>query len=114
MSLEWAHDGGINVGVLLLQPERELYQRVLPEVQLHFQPERIPERGSEQDYERRVYAPYWAGIAVACNYQLRRVLHSLDAVLYYVTAEEHLLYMWRANPNLNSKTLRRADQYRDV
>ena len=80
----WSQCGGINAGVMLLQPDLEVYHRALHEVTVDAHPERIAGSGPEQDYISRLYAPWWTNVGVEWNYQLHRVFHSLEGVLQYL------------------------------
>ena len=88
---EWCQCGGINAGIMLLEPNENLYKQVLRDVTLPYHPERIPGNGPEQDYLSRVFAPSWRHISAAYNFQLHRVFHSLEPALWYGVAKPHLL-----------------------
>ena len=92
----WGQGGGINAGVMLLQPNHELYQRVMREVEQEMHPEHIPGSGPEQDYLSRLYAPFWSHISVEYNFQLHQVLFSLEHVLESLKywGEEALREKW--------------------
>jgi len=79
---EWGQAGGINAGVMLLAPQRELYERVLKEVRMPVHPEHIPGNGPEQDFLSRIFAPWWTHIGVAYNYQLHRTFHALEGAVH--------------------------------
>ena len=84
----WGQHGGINAGVMLLEPNLELHQRTLQEVSLKLHPERIPGAGPEQDYLSRLFAPFWTHINVKYNYQLHHVFFALEALLEHIKSGE--------------------------
>ena len=77
----WCQGGGINAGVMLLEPNLDVYHRVLKEIDQKFHPGHIPGGGPEQDYLSRFYAPYWHHISVSYNFQIHHVLYNLESVL---------------------------------
>lgn len=84
----WGQNGGINAGVVLLEPNDLLFQRAKREVMQELHPEHIPGSGPEQDYLSRFYAPYWSHISVKYNYQLHHVFYGLESVLPWWTASK--------------------------
>ena len=65
----WGQAGGINAGVMLLEPDRLLYKRVMKELASPLHPSHVPGSGPEQDYLSRLLAPWWTNISVCYNYQ---------------------------------------------
>ena len=64
----WCQGGGINAGVILLEPRIEIFQRMLHEVTCEVHPERVPGAGPEQDYFSRFFASTpWHHISVSYN-----------------------------------------------
>eukprot|EP00928_Gymnodinium_smaydae_P024789 TRINITY_DN19954_c0_g2_i1.p1 TRINITY_DN19954_c0_g2~~TRINITY_DN19954_c0_g2_i1.p1 ORF type:complete len:937 (+),score=125.99 TRINITY_DN19954_c0_g2_i1:87-2897(+) len=65
---------GINAGVMLLQPSRNVYQRMLQEIADPHHPEHLGTFGPEQDYLARFYCAFeggrWTHIHPKFNYQL--------------------------------------------
>ena len=88
---EWCQCGGINAGIMLLEPDGNLHKQVLRDVTLRYHPERIPGNGPEQDYLSRVFAPSWSHIGAAYNFQLHRLFHSLEPALWYGVSDPLLL-----------------------
>jgi len=84
----WGQCGGINAGVMLLEPSLELHQRALQEVSLTVHPERIPGAGPEQDYLSRLFAPSWTHISVIYNYQLHHVFFALENLVAHIVSGE--------------------------
>ena len=80
-ALNWCQGGGINAGVMLLEPNKMFYERSLQEVSQPHHPEHVPGAGPEQDYLSRLYAPWWRHISVEYNYQLHHVFYGIDAIL---------------------------------
>ena len=78
---EWGQQGGINAGVMLLEPNAKIHERALKEVSLQVHPERIPGAGPEQDYLSRFFAPSWTHIGVIYNYQLHQAFYALEHFL---------------------------------
>uniref|UniRef100_A0A7S2GLG6 Hexosyltransferase n=1 Tax=Alexandrium andersonii TaxID=327968 RepID=A0A7S2GLG6_9DINO len=75
----WRRDGedmcsGINAGVMLLEPNRQAYDRMVEEIQDTWHPEHIGTYGPEQDYLARFYCAFfdgqWTHIHAKFNYQL--------------------------------------------
>jgi hypothetical protein len=84
----WAQCGGINAGVVLLEPCKRLYEQTCSDILQDLHPAHIPGAGPEQDYLSRLYAPYWTHISVKYNYQLHHILYNLESVLEW----------WSGNP----------------
>ncbi|CAK0802332.1 unnamed protein product [Prorocentrum cordatum] len=65
---------GINAGVMLLQPDVRIYERMVAEIKDSRHPEHIGTYGPEQDYLSRFYATFlrgaWTHIHARFNYQL--------------------------------------------
>ena len=51
----WGQRGGINAGVILLEPSQEIFERMLREVTCKYHPEHIRGNGPEQDYLSRFF-----------------------------------------------------------
>ena len=77
----WGQAGGINAGVMLLMPDKGLYERIMCELVMPSHPGHIKGSGPEQDYLSRLFAPWWTHIGVAFNFQLHRIFHALDHAL---------------------------------
>ena len=77
----WGQCSGINAGVMLLAPDRLLYERLLNEIKMPMHPAHNSGNGPEQDFLSRMLAPWWTHIGVAYNYQLHRLFHGLETVL---------------------------------
>jgi len=76
--LSWGQGTGINAGVMLLEPSLETLERMLEEINDASHPAHIKGNGPEQDYLSRYFADApWKHIAVAYNYQLHQMFHSL-------------------------------------
>ena len=90
----WGQHGGINAGVMLLEPNEREYMSALREVQTPLHPERIPGSGPEQDYLSRLFAPYWTHISASWNYQLHRTFHALEAEVYHAAVHFDLAQSW--------------------
>jgi hypothetical protein len=79
----WGQTGGINAGVILLEPSDVIFGRMLYEVTSPTHPSHIPGAGPEQDYLTRFFASdrsmCWSHIDVVWNYQPHHVLFSLEA-----------------------------------
>jgi hypothetical protein len=78
---DWVQCGGINAGVMLLEPNAEVYVRALREVLCPWHPSHIPGNGPEQDYLSRFYAHAWHHLSVTWNWQLHQMFHALEALL---------------------------------
>ena len=79
----WGQGTGINAGVVLLEPNERIYNRMCSEIDQDLHPEHTPSAGPEQDYLSRFYAPYWTHISVKYNYQLHHILYNLESVLQW-------------------------------
>eukprot|EP00928_Gymnodinium_smaydae_P042363 TRINITY_DN28539_c0_g1_i1.p1 TRINITY_DN28539_c0_g1~~TRINITY_DN28539_c0_g1_i1.p1 ORF type:complete len:631 (-),score=52.82 TRINITY_DN28539_c0_g1_i1:111-1973(-) len=79
----WCQGGGINAGVMLLEPNETIYRRALQEIKQPYHPAHIPGAGPEQDYLSRLYAPFWRHISVKYNFQIHHVFYNLEAVLQW-------------------------------
>ena len=78
----WFQGGGINAGVILLQPDQWIFERMLAEVYSDLHPEHIAGAGPEQDYLTRFFASApWHAINVRWNFQIHHVLFALENVL---------------------------------
>lgn len=83
----WQQAGGINAGVILLQPCMETYFRMVREVTSEVHPEHLPGNGPEQDYFSRFFASApWHHISVAYNFQLHHVPFALERALAWLGA----------------------------
>ena len=60
----WQQSGGVNAGVMILEPNEEAYLSTSRGVTSPIHPERIPGSGPEQDYLSRLFAPDWTHISV--------------------------------------------------
>ena len=64
---------GINAGVMLLQPDLTVYERIIGEIQTQHHPEHIGTDGPEQNYLARFYTTFgtgaWTHIHARFNYQ---------------------------------------------
>eukprot|EP00931_Biecheleriopsis_adriatica_P036417 TRINITY_DN20981_c0_g1_i2.p1 TRINITY_DN20981_c0_g1~~TRINITY_DN20981_c0_g1_i2.p1 ORF type:complete len:554 (-),score=88.69 TRINITY_DN20981_c0_g1_i2:133-1794(-) len=85
----WRYDmmSGINAGVMLLRPDRIVYQRMLMEIADHDHPEHLDCYGPEQEYLGRFFSafgPGWTHMDARFNYQpllgrgANRFMRSLD------------------------------------
>jgi lipopolysaccharide biosynthesis glycosyltransferase len=63
---------GINCGVMLVEPNAKIFERMIKEVESYFHPEHWPSHGPEQDYLSRFYNAYgqWANMSCRYNYQV--------------------------------------------
>lgn len=63
---------GINCGVMLIEPNRRVFQRMLREIKTHWHPEHWPSHGPEQDYLSRYYNAFgrWTNMSCRYNYQV--------------------------------------------
>lgn len=74
----WGQASGINAGVMLLQPDAEVFQQMLLEVRDSNHPEHIRGNGPEQDYLSRFYTSDWHHLSVAYNFQLHHMYFALS------------------------------------
>lgn len=65
--------GGINAGVMLLEPDVETHLRMQAEVVDKWHPEHIYSYGPEQEYLSRFFADRWRHISPCFNFQLYRL-----------------------------------------
>ena len=81
----WGQSGGINAGIILLEPDDHVFKQMLSEVTCKNHPCHVAGSGPEQDYLSRFYAARkespWHHISVAWNYQLHQALFAIDRVL---------------------------------
>ena len=81
----WGQAGGINAGVILLQPDYHIFQQMLCEVTCKNHPCHVAGSGPEQDYLTRFFAAQkespWHHISVAWNYQLHQSLFAIERAL---------------------------------
>ena len=81
----WGQSGGINAGLILLQPDNYLFQQMLSEVTCKNHPSHVAGNGPEQDYLSRFFAAKmefpWYHISVAWNYQLHQCLFAIERVV---------------------------------
>jgi len=67
-------NSGINAGVMLLQPDMQVYERMVAEIKDPRHPEHIGTYGPEQDYLTRFYCTFlegtWAHMHARFNFQL--------------------------------------------
>ena len=80
----WGQGGGINAGVILLQPDMTIFTQMLAEVTCKNHPCHVAGAGPEQDYLSRFFAARkdgWYHINVVWNYQLHHVPYSLERLL---------------------------------
>ena len=63
---------GINCGVMLVEPSKNLFSRMLKEVESHYHPEHWPSHGPEQDYLSRFFNAFgqWTNMSCRFNYQV--------------------------------------------
>ncbi|CAE8688406.1 unnamed protein product [Polarella glacialis] len=64
--------GGINAGVMLLEPDEAICARMEREVTDEWHPEHIHSYGPEQEYLSRFFADRWSHISLIYNFQLFR------------------------------------------
>ena len=70
----WHTQGGINAGVILLQPNENTFQAMRLELMSEHHPEHLPSAGPEQDYLTRFFASTpWHALDCKWNYQLHHV-----------------------------------------
>ena len=81
----WGQTGGINAGVMLLAPDKQVFERAIEEVEADFHPERIACTGPEQDYLSRFFAQGWTHLSVLYNFQLHHLWFGLDSALQHFT-----------------------------
>ena len=67
--LESYNTGGINAGVIVLQPDREVFDVICGEIQDPHYPGHFKSRMPEQDYLSRFWADRWHHLSVLFNYQ---------------------------------------------
>ena len=96
---EWGQSGGINAGVMLLEPNMALYERTMKDLVMPLHPSHISGSGPEQDYLSRILAPWWTHIGAGYNFQLHRIFHALDAVV------DSFNYLSWATPELYTERL---------
>ena len=81
----WGQSGGINAGLILLQPDYWVFERMLSEVTCKNHPCHIAGSGPEQDYLSRFFAARrespWHHISVAWNYQLHQSIFAIERVM---------------------------------
>ena len=81
----WGQAGGINAGLILLQPDNHVFQEMLREVTCKDHPCHVAGSGPEQDYLSRFFAAQkespWHHISVAWNYQLHQSIFAIERVL---------------------------------
>ena len=81
----WGQSGGINAGLILLQPDCDVFKQMLSEVTCKNHPCHVAGGGPEQDYLSRFFAARkespWHHISVAWNYQLHQSLFAIERVL---------------------------------
>eukprot|EP00434_Breviolum_minutum_P025766 symbB.v1.2.022777.t1/scaffold2059.1/size90859/5 len=81
----WGQSGGINAGLILLQPDDHVFQQMLSEVTCKYHPCHVAGSGPEQDYLSRFFAAKkdspWHHISVAWNYQLHQSLFAIERVV---------------------------------
>ena len=65
--------GGINAGVVLLEPSAEDARRAFDELQSGIIPGPIPLNAPEQDYLTRFYMHKWKNLDITWNYQLHQI-----------------------------------------
>ena len=78
----WQQGGGINAGVILLQPCQLTFERMVREVKCPTHPEHVHGSGPEQDYLSRFFAAApWYAMNVIWNFQVHHIPFALAAVL---------------------------------
>ena len=84
----WGQSGGINAGLILLQPDDHVFQQMLSEVTCKYHPCHVAGSGPEQDYLSRFFAARkecpWHHISVAWNYQLHQSLFAIEHALEWM------------------------------
>ena len=84
----WTQGGGINAGVILLEPNETMFDMMRREVTTEVHPEHIAGSGPEQDYLSRFFAAApWHHISVSYNFQPHHVLYALE---YYLENRSRL------------------------
>lgn len=74
----WGQGTGINAGVMLLQPNANVFQDMLREISEPAHPSHVRGNGPEQDYLSRYWADApWTNIGVEYNYQLHQMFFAL-------------------------------------
>lgn len=71
--------GGINAGVMLLEPDAEVHRIMCEEVVEEWHPEHIYSYGPEQEYISRYFADRWRHLGLRFNFQLYRLSSSRAA-----------------------------------
>ena len=88
----WGQSGGINAGLILLQPDNYVFEQMLSEVTCRNHPCHVAGAGPEQDYLSRFFAARretpWYHISVAWNYQLHQCLFAIERVLEWKAFSE--------------------------
>ncbi len=88
----WGQSGGINAGLILLQPDYYVFQQMLSEVTCKNHPCHVAGSGPEQDYLSRFFAARredpWHHISVAWNYQLHQSLFAIERMLEWTVYME--------------------------
>ena len=81
----WGQSGGINAGLILLQPDYYVFQQMHSEVTCKNHPCHVAGAGPEQDYLSRFFAARrdssWYHISVAWNYQLHQSIFAIERVV---------------------------------
>lgn len=81
----WGQTGGINAGVILLKPDKWIFERMLNEVTAEYHPCHIAGSGPEQDYLTRFFAAAtdmnWRHISLKWNFQLHHVPFALERAI---------------------------------
>ena len=101
----WGQGSGINAGVMVLEPDKELYRRAMMEVKTPMHPEHIPGAGPEQDWLSRFFAPWWTHIGVSYNFQLHQVCYSMEAYMLSRAQQLAIARKWRTEINDHSVCL---------
>lgn len=95
----WQQAGGINAGVILLQPSEVLFQQMLKEVTSENHPAHIAGNGPEQDYLTRFFAADlknpWRHIDVSYNFQLHHVPFALEKVIEHTSRDPEYQEEWK-------------------
>eukprot|EP00928_Gymnodinium_smaydae_P019371 TRINITY_DN17420_c0_g2_i2.p1 TRINITY_DN17420_c0_g2~~TRINITY_DN17420_c0_g2_i2.p1 ORF type:complete len:804 (-),score=130.76 TRINITY_DN17420_c0_g2_i2:181-2523(-) len=74
----WGQGTGINAGVMLLQPDDQVFAQMMEEITEPNHPSHCRGNGPEQDYLSRFWADKpWTYIGVEFNYQLHQMFFSL-------------------------------------
>ena len=78
----WHQGGGINAGVILLQPCEDTLARMIAEVTCEGHPEHMRGNGPEQDYLTRFFASApWHAMDVRWNFQVHHLPFALERFL---------------------------------